>query len=574
MQTRGPARESGCIQPGDRIKCLNISFENITLQDACDILNCGSPYRMRLLLEKRVAPTSSNTKSDQSKLAASRAAAIQDQAIMFRQNLPPTINRKPLNNANLNQRQPERALTVSTSNGARFIETARHCVNRLTSLISGSHPPPRSANASNALEPYRDQFNTGYRVSSDQQMFEPMHHLGSAAARRQQFALAVNVNQLNSSHLNYGVEAERLNCATSERRRQTSDQLELDREFSGLSPINNNGSQSTNCANQSTTNSISSNQRYPVSMEDNNSTSNDFVLDGSLEQFNNKNANHRLHGPPLFSGAQLIQRQVAGKREALDLHNLATNEQINPLSDLTIKQVSSANGIGPRRQSAADVVGQQETRRQTKLQHLEQTQSQPEIAAHNGDDDLQDDNKSIAARSDADCSSVDLQSFAKGRPLDLSAGQALVGSVSTPTMNLLSTTTTSNKQSKLAADWQQISPRRNKKDQLQKQKKESSIREEPISDSSFGADSTCKLVESGKEEIGKNSSDLATNDDSRDSAMTTETTQFPSSTISSKNSTGTHITCLEPRINIKKSIQKLNMRAAAAESNTISEVKK
>lgn len=51
---RGPARESGCMEAGDRIKCLNISFENITLQDATDILNCAAPYKMRLLLEKRV----------------------------------------------------------------------------------------------------------------------------------------------------------------------------------------------------------------------------------------------------------------------------------------------------------------------------------------------------------------------------------------------------------------------------------------------------------------------------------------------------------------------------------------
>lgn len=50
----GPARESGCMQRGDIIKCLNISFDNMTLQDARDILNCASPYRLRLLLEKGV----------------------------------------------------------------------------------------------------------------------------------------------------------------------------------------------------------------------------------------------------------------------------------------------------------------------------------------------------------------------------------------------------------------------------------------------------------------------------------------------------------------------------------------
>ena len=56
--SRGPARESGCVNSGDRIKCLNISFDEITLEDAHNILNCGAPYKMRLLLEKKVAPPS------------------------------------------------------------------------------------------------------------------------------------------------------------------------------------------------------------------------------------------------------------------------------------------------------------------------------------------------------------------------------------------------------------------------------------------------------------------------------------------------------------------------------------
>lgn len=50
---RGPARESGCIQAGDQIKSINISFDQMSLQDAYDIINSGSPYKMRLLLEKR-----------------------------------------------------------------------------------------------------------------------------------------------------------------------------------------------------------------------------------------------------------------------------------------------------------------------------------------------------------------------------------------------------------------------------------------------------------------------------------------------------------------------------------------
>lgn len=66
VASRGPAKESGAIQSGDRIQCLNISFEDVTLQDARDLLNCGSPYKMRLLLEKRALPASLITKINQS----------------------------------------------------------------------------------------------------------------------------------------------------------------------------------------------------------------------------------------------------------------------------------------------------------------------------------------------------------------------------------------------------------------------------------------------------------------------------------------------------------------------------
>lgn len=67
----GPARDSGLVHRGDRIKCLNISFEGITLQDARDILNCGAPYKLRLLLEKgnESARDSSNRKQRNNPLA-------------------------------------------------------------------------------------------------------------------------------------------------------------------------------------------------------------------------------------------------------------------------------------------------------------------------------------------------------------------------------------------------------------------------------------------------------------------------------------------------------------------------
>lgn len=535
MQTRGPARESGCIQPGDRIKCLNISFENMTLQDACDILNCGSPYKMRLLLEKRFPAAKPEAKT-------ARSPAALDQAIMLRQNLPPTLAaRKPLVATIYNQRQPERAMTVSVANGGRFVEATRHCVRRLANLISGNRSRPLNSNG-NALEPYRDQFNTGFRVTSEQHSFETAPHLqlGSVAARRQQFALAANVSHLHPAGYRAGEQLER----AIERQRAAEANLEQ--------ASINAGGQSREPANRSPSNSVGSNLRDRFSMdEDNQSASNaDFVLDSSLEQFNDRNVNHRLHGPPLFNGAQL--QQVGGKREPIKLHLAANEAPMNPLG-VGSKQVGAA-GIGARRQSAADVVGQLKKsglKCQSELQHLEQTQSQPEIA-HNGDDLRDGDNESLAARSDADCNSIDLKAFAaKGRPLDPMAGQPLVGSVSTPTMNLLSTAKTQPAANK-ADDWQRLSSRRAKRSQQRHSKKDNNaIRDETTSDSSFGADSTSKLVEVRKEEPSKAAPDVANNP--ADSALPGEA-QFPSSTLSS---TGTHITCLEPRVNIKKPNQEL-----------------
>lgn len=549
VQTRGPARESGCIQPGDRIKCLNISFENMTLQDACDILNCGSPYKMRLLLEKRFPAGA--TKPE---LKRARSPVALDQAIMLRQNLPPTLTaRKPLVATIYNQRQPERAMTVSVANGGRFVEATRNCARRLANLISGGRSRPLNSSTS-ALEPYRDQFNTGFRVTSgEQRSFEsaPHHHLGSAAARRQQFTLAANMSHLHPAGYRAGEQLDR----ALERQRAAESNLEQARR--GSSPAINNGGQSREPANRSPSNSVGSNLGDRFSMDedddDNQSASNaDFVFDSSLEQFQDRNVNHRLHGPPSFAGAQL--QQVGGKREPIKLHLAANEAPINPLGS---KQVSAGHtGIGARRQSAADVVGQLKQsglKCQSELQHLEQTQSQPEIA-RNGDDPG-DDNQSLAARSDADCNSIDLKAFAaKGRPLDPMAGQPLVGSVSTPTMNLLSTAKTQTATKKQSEDdWQRLSSRRGKEQQQQqKQKKDNIIRDETTSDSSFGADSTSKLVEVRNGEPSK-IGQLAARSNPADSTLPGEA-QFPSSTLSS---TGTHITCLEPRVNIKKANQEL-----------------
>uniref|UniRef100_A0A6G1S7T0 PDZ domain-containing protein n=1 Tax=Aceria tosichella TaxID=561515 RepID=A0A6G1S7T0_9ACAR len=85
VSSHGPAKESGCMEPGDRIKCVNVSFENMTIQDACDILNAGAPYKLRLLIEKKIATISVLNKIQQSNnnrptlLARGQAAGVGDQ---------------------------------------------------------------------------------------------------------------------------------------------------------------------------------------------------------------------------------------------------------------------------------------------------------------------------------------------------------------------------------------------------------------------------------------------------------------------------------------------------------------
>lgn len=572
----------------------------MTLQDACDILNCGSPYKMRLLLEKRFA-NQSTSKFDASSPNKRSPIALLDQAIMLGQKQAPAC-RPPV--AMIHTNQPERALAIS-GGGRRFVEASRQCVRRLADLISGGRS--RSGQVASALEPYRDQFNTGFqnRCPKTEPVWrrsdQPLPQPGSSAARRQQFALAANVNHLNQI----------INPSVAK---------------AGSSPAlttNNTGLQQVVASSNHqspATSLIGSNQQrgadrggYSTDEEEEEEDNGEFALDSSLEQFNNRNVNHRLHGPPLFGAAQQLN-QVGngggGKNEPMDLH-LATNElKANPLarkqvSSAAVEASAAATGIGVRRQSAADVVGQvadsAALKRQAKLnqqQHLEQTQSQPEMAiVRNDDDDYDDgndrtpmsdaDNQSLAARSDADFNSAD---FARSRN-PLVAGQApLAGSVSTPTMNLLSNTggqTTSannnnynnkpNNAGRANVDWQRISSRRNNKLLLKQKAENSSIKEETTSDSSFGADSTSKLVGKASskqvvvvEELTSsntnktNSSEVTSNDSALAATTLADTGQ---SSLSSKTSTGTHITCLEPRKNLKKANEHQKQQAIKGPSN-------
>lgn len=48
---RGPAFESGCINPGDRIDSVCISFRHMVFEDALTILSYASPYEVQIQVE-------------------------------------------------------------------------------------------------------------------------------------------------------------------------------------------------------------------------------------------------------------------------------------------------------------------------------------------------------------------------------------------------------------------------------------------------------------------------------------------------------------------------------------------
>jgi len=52
VMQRGPAAESNKIQPGDRIKGLWVSFDEVVLPDAVALLGHASPYVVRLDIQR------------------------------------------------------------------------------------------------------------------------------------------------------------------------------------------------------------------------------------------------------------------------------------------------------------------------------------------------------------------------------------------------------------------------------------------------------------------------------------------------------------------------------------------
>lgn len=136
----GPARDSGLVHRGDRIKCLNISFEGVTLEDARDILNCGAPYKLRLLLEKgkesaRYLKPNSKQNSNKSSLTnsiigpfASKRSRSKTMNFLTENN---NNNNNNINNNNINGSGPK-------SIGSNFNATKSYIKTKLSNLVSPS----------------------------------------------------------------------------------------------------------------------------------------------------------------------------------------------------------------------------------------------------------------------------------------------------------------------------------------------------------------------------------------------------------------------------------------------------
>lgn len=303
--SRGPARESGCIQPGDKIKCLNISFDNITLQDACDILNCGSPYKLRLLLEKRAGSTS--------KLPEKRSSQP-----------APVVKRLP--RADLAYRS--QLLASSTGNVGRRtnsgpISATKSYIRRLASLMSMSSATSTAEQPSNV---FCDQFGTQPPTlnSSDNQLLRPVY-LGSAAARRRPSACSVVKQEAPATD-------DRLTVQNHNNSGRKSDSNEWYDEQPSTAQT------STSRRRMSHGDSFGSNLRagrFSVESSDllGRSSATEFGLDSSAD-FTSRNANHRLHGSQLFDGHSLRRQsssqEITTRKSA---RNEATRAKERPTQD-------------------------------------------------------------------------------------------------------------------------------------------------------------------------------------------------------------------------------------------------
>lgn len=164
---------------GDKIKGLTISFDDIFLRDAIDILNCGAPYKLRLLLEKQAALL-----------------------------LPNSINSR-------------QQMTNNGTNSANSL--AKNCIKKITSFCSPNGASPFNANNSQSPLTLEQQMNRSKKyvinvdslssvnnvaidVSSHDQL---SNILGSISARR-----ARDLNQNRSTFIDYNTNSNTNNKQT------------------------------------------------------------------------------------------------------------------------------------------------------------------------------------------------------------------------------------------------------------------------------------------------------------------------------------------------------------------------
>lgn len=353
MLARGPAKESGCIEVGDRIKCLNISFDAITLQDAREILNCGAPYKMRLLLEKRAAALVAPARNRASK--SSSALALLDNHQNSAGNKQPSI---------------------------------KACLKKLGNFVGNRAPFDYEHQLTRAN--LSEQQLAGHEIGAGADW------LGSAAARQQR-ALAmspfahVGGGGVGGQVMNLGFGGSEIELAHSQRG-DAVDNLRGGRLLS--SADSGGGGGGFNGRRNSST-------QQPPSER----------ADSSLEHFHTQNANHRLHGP---GGNNLhLVMDANTSDDDLDHEHDDRNQR--------------------RRRRSHDLGA-----------HLEQTQSQPEIAPRaqqqflggknkkdppagqfgiDLDDDRANNHEHIGSRAD--------------QQLQNHKSSSMLTSISTPTMNLL-----------------------------------------------------------------------------------------------------------------------------------------
>lgn len=373
MLARGPARESGCIEIGDRIKCLNISFENITLQDARDILNCGAPYQMRVLLEKRAAARNNST-STTKKVGRNAAQTLLD------------------NYRNDSKQQPIRACLRKLGN---FVTTTRseHDNQQLTRLNGLADQQQL------ALDYRREQQVGGAGAGNE--------WLGSAAARRQH-ALASPFVQ---GYLNQAFGGSENELARHQHNRgDTIDSAcSVNLRSGRLSSIDSGGGGGDG--------QVMIGRGFGVDGRRNSSSQQppSERADGSLEHFHDQNANHRLHGP----GGNNLHLAMDGQDTSDDEHNDLSDTGGNNLD------IKNKNNRRRRRSEATHLSGG----------HLEQTQSQPEIAQRSGSNlKFQSTNGPVSGRFDIDIHDRDNK---VDDYHDQEHSHRLSSSISTPTMNLL-----------------------------------------------------------------------------------------------------------------------------------------